>query len=169
MKHWRSGETKVTLARLINRLVFEATGREVCSLSGGQDDGAGARRWTIVIAALILVQILGQPALGEPIYLACQGELRARNSGGVTRESFALTIRLDMTAKTAKIGDYEVVPVKTVVDKPDSVFFMTAPGGNFGVSTGGLNRYSGALWLHVISNNGLLLYDGSCKPAAKLF
>jgi hypothetical protein len=61
------------------------------------------------------------------------------------------------------------VPLKTNVDKPDSVFFLAAPGQSLGVSTGGLNRRSGELWLHVISTDGLLLYDGTCKPAANLF
>jgi hypothetical protein len=60
----------------------------------GRDEDAMMRRWTIVFAALIL----GQPALAEPIHLACHGELRVRSAGGETRESFTLTIGLDTTA-----------------------------------------------------------------------
>jgi len=80
------------------------------------------------------------------------------------------SLAVDLAAGTVAVGNYEPAPI--VGDRNrDTVVFMAKPEWSVGVSTGTLNRITGAASIHIIplTGKGLYIFDGTCKPAAKLF
>ena len=119
---------------------------------------------------LTLAAMLASTAQAEPTHLACRGELRVINAGGVTTaDKYDLSLAIDMNARSVTVDSYE--PVKFLGDiKGDTVVFMADPGTIAGVSTGTLNRITGAASIHIISPmEGLRIFEGTCKQAQKLF
>ena len=120
--------------------------------------------------AYLRAAALTSSALAEPAHLACSGKLRVVNAGGVTiADKYDLSLAIDMNARSVTVDSYE--PVKIMGDaKGDTMVFMADPGTIAGVSTGTLNRITGAASIHVISPiDGLRIFEGTCKQAQKLF
>lgn len=123
-------------------------------------------RLLIIAAALII----GPVAKANHLVFACYGEMRRLGVAGIghTPEKYSLALKIDLEARTLTIGNYQPVPFLGITD--DDLTFMAKPEMTTGISTGGFNRITGALWTHIISlEGGLLGFDGICKPAKKLF
>ena len=124
-------------------------------------------RLMLIVAALSI----GSGSRAEPALLACYGKMKVLGPAGVGQspEDYSLSISIDIGAKTIKVSSYP--PMSLMVDPgDDTVAFITKPGSTEGVSTGGLNRVTGAVWMHILPpGGGLLGFDGVCKPAKKLF
>jgi hypothetical protein len=101
----------------------------------------------------------------DAIHLACAGDLYIR--GQVEKHVFSMAIDLESRAVT--IQGYDPVPMFGDTSR-ETVAFMARPGSLGGVSTGTLNRMTGATSVHIISQiDGLLIFEGLCKPTQRLF
>jgi hypothetical protein len=123
-------------------------------------------RLMMIIAVLIIAPV----AQAEPVLLACHGEMRVLGPAGFGQapESRVLSLAIDLRARTVTIEGYDPVPLPEPSDD-DKVVFVNY-GATVGVSTGAVNRKTGALWVHIIPRDGGLLgFEGVCKPAKKLF
>jgi hypothetical protein len=124
--------------------------------------------WRIVaLGVAIAAASIPASARAEPVRLVCEGAVRAIVEGRVVppaKDVRVLTI--DLSAKTVTVEGYDTVPIMGEPD--DMVVFMADRRQAFGVSTGTVNRVSGAASIHIISD-GLIIFEGICKPAQKLF
>jgi hypothetical protein len=115
----------------------------------------------------IMVAISGATkAKADPVTLACYGEMRVLGQAGIDQRPWkdSLSIVIDQQAQTITVGNYQPVPL--VGNPQDStVAFVAKPASRYGVSTGTLNRITGAASIFILPlNGGLLLFDGICKP-----
>jgi hypothetical protein len=76
---------------------------------------------------------------------------------------------IDMEARTVTVDGFDTVPMLGDTSS-ETVAFMAQPASLAGVSTGTVNRTTGAAQVHIISQiDGLLVFRGVCKPAQPLF
>jgi hypothetical protein len=92
--------------------------------------------------------------------------------GGVStpEEPWSFSLIIDTDKKTAKVDDYE--PVELFGDSSRNTVVFMPPGtrtGNYGVSTGTLNRLTGETSINIIRDDGLRITRGICKSARRLF
>ena len=86
-----------------------------------------------------------------------------------TANKYGLSLAIDMNARSVTVEGHEPVPIMGDA-KGDTVVFIADPGTIAGVSTGTLNRITGAASIHIISPmEGLRIFEGTCKQAQKLF
>jgi hypothetical protein len=65
-------------------------------------------------------------------------------------------------------GEMRTLGIAGIGERPEK--YSVSPGSNLGVSTGTLNRITGAVSIHILPfGGGLLGFDGICKPAKALF
>jgi hypothetical protein len=119
------------------------------------------------ILVTVIVAATGIALAAEPLRLACEGEARLQNANGETIDKDVLSVTIDLVAKTVTVGSRGAVPIVSNPDADTEVF--TEPGSREGVSTGTLNRFTGAASIHIIRTDGLYNFFGTCKPAGKLF
>jgi hypothetical protein len=119
-------------------------------------------RWMVIVIVLVISQI----AHAEPVLLACYGEIR--NARSEQTEKYALPVRIDLQAGTVRVENYEAVPFMGPPED-DTVAFIAKPETKIGVSTGSINRITGQASIHIIRNDGLLIFEGNCRRAEKLF
>ena len=119
------------------------------------------------ILALLPLIVGCQPAF--PVHFACDGEMRVLTANDEVTMKQVFSLAVDLAAGTVTVGDYEPVPI--VSDQNDTVVFMAKLEWTKGVSTGTLNRITGKASMHIIplTGKGLYTFNGTCKPAAKLF
>jgi hypothetical protein len=123
--------------------------------------------WVICGAITFFVLSASSVSLAEPVRFACEGEMSLQNAGGETTEKRLLSLVIDQAEGTVTVDNYGTVPILGQSD--EALSFMAKPGARDGVSTGLINRFTGAAWVHIISPYGLLKFDGRCKPAKRLF
>lgn len=107
-------------------------------------------------------------ARADRVHLACDGEMRVLPTGEVD-EKYVLTLTIDLRARTATVGSYAPVPMSSK-SEGDTVVFQAEPDSTYGVSTGTLDRFTGAASIHIITlTHGLYMFHGTCRAAQKLF
>lgn len=119
-------------------------------------------------AALILVLTLSAEGRAEATYLSCSGTLRLVHAGISSEQPFTFSLTINADKKTVMVDDYE--PVQWLEDRSKNIvtFEASSPLSSFGVSTGTLNRITGAARIHILQD-GLRILTGICKSAQKLF
>lgn len=125
--------------------------------------------WSFLAVITPIFVLVCAEAYAEPVTLACSGTLRALR-GGVSspEEPWTFALIVDTDKKIVTVQDYEPVTIAGDASK-NTIVFMASPTTNiYGVSSGTLNRLTGAASIHII-NDGLQIIDGICKPARKLF
>ena len=125
-------------------------------------------RWLMMVLATLFI---GAVAHAEPVLLACYGEMHVLGVAGVRQlpEKYSLPIAIDVETKSIKVGTYDLLPLMGD-PKDDTVGFLAKPGSKYGVSTGTLNRVTGAASINFLPpEGGVLGFEGICKPAKKLF
>jgi hypothetical protein len=122
-------------------------------------------RLATIIALLPLIVGCKQ----HPARFACDGEMRVLSADDEVTMKQVYSLAVDLAAGTVTVGNYEPAPI--VGDRNDTVVFMAKPEWTVGVSTGTLNRITGEASIHIIplTGKGLHIFEGTCKPAAKLF
>jgi hypothetical protein len=122
---------------------------------------------SLMLAAAMMIG----PAKAEPVTLSCYGEMRMLGRAGVGQppEKYSMPIVIDQEAKTITVDHYE--PLALFGDTQGTeVAFIAKPGSSYGVSTGLLNRITGAASIHIFPlAGGVLGFEGICKPSKKLF
>lgn len=138
-----------------------------CALAARWESARQPRLAGFILAALIVAP----SARADPIILVCYGEMRTLGLAGIgeTPEKYSLPIVIDQQAKTIAVGDYEPLPFST--DPQDNKIGFTAkPGSNYGVSTGILDRITGAASIHFLPRDGgVIWFEGICKRSKTLF
>jgi hypothetical protein len=121
------------------------------------------------VIALIFVLVCAGACTEEPVALACSETLRQIQAGvSSLAEPWTFVLTVDTDKKIVTVEKYEPVPIAGDASKT-TVVFMASPATNiYGVSSGTLNRLTGAASIHII-DDGLRIIDGICKPAQKLF
>jgi hypothetical protein len=100
-------------------------------------------------------------ACAESVSLSCSGTLRVLQAGVSSPVTFALVV--DADNKIVTVADYEPVPIVGDAFKSTLVFTASPPTNIYGVSSGTLNRLTGAASIHII-DDGLQIITGICKP-----
>jgi hypothetical protein len=122
-------------------------------------------KWMVILTALTTSQVA---LAADPVHLACNGGMRVVNANNVVAENYTVSLAIDLQAGTLTVDGYE--PVQIVDDRGDTVVFEAKPETKTGVSTGTLNRITGAASIHIIkSTRGLHIFEGTCKRGEKLF
>ena len=127
-----------------------------------------------ILRCIILIAVLlgaafavanGQShASTKPVQLSCTGTMRKTP----VQSDYTVALTIDFDEKTVTVGSYSPIPIMSDVND-NTVVFMTNERARPGVSTGTINRLTGAASVHIISLNGLLIFNGICKPAQRLF
>jgi hypothetical protein len=120
------------------------------------------------ILATGLMSITVCVASAEPVHLACVGEVRLQNASGETVDHDTLSVVIDQTAGTVTVGSRAPVQIMSKPDA-DALVFQARPGSREGVSTGTIDRFTGASSIHIIRSDGLYKFYGQCRPAQRLF
>jgi hypothetical protein len=118
-------------------------------------------RFILIVASALMISGVVR---AEPLHLACHGEIHT--PANPKPERYTLTIVLDLAQQTISTEHYGSAPF---VDKPENETVAFLNNTNKGISTGTLNRYSGELSLHIITPDGLLIFNGTCTRAERLF
>jgi len=125
----------------------------------------------LVPAGLLLGGSLAIPVAraDDLLLLACYGEMRTLGLAGVGQEpeKYSLSIVIDQQAKTIKVGDYDPLPFLEHPYDPQhsTVQFTAGLESKYGVSSGALNRTTGAASIHIHpTGGGVLGFEGACKP-----
>jgi hypothetical protein len=106
-------------------------------------------------------------ARADPVQLSCTGKMTA--SVRDVCDDYTIALKVDLLAKTVTAGSYGTVPILGDTDG-DTVAFMATKGSTAELSSGTLNRITGAVGVHIITfTDGLYRFYGTCKPAQKLF
>jgi hypothetical protein len=94
----------------------------------------------------------------QQVTLACSGTLRVLQ-GGVSspEEPWTLSLAVNTEKKSVTVGSYEPTPVFGDASKDTIVFMMASLANNYGVSTGTLNRITGAVSVHIF-DEGLRIH-----------
>jgi hypothetical protein len=146
------------------------TTSRIASINGFAPVHAGAPSFAVrpSILALAFLSLAGSAARGsEPVQLSCAGKMTATVRD--VSEDYTISLTVDLTAKTVTAGSYGTVPILDGIDG-DTVVFMANKGATHGLSSGTLNRITGAVSVHVITlTDGLYKFYGVCKRAQKLF
>jgi hypothetical protein len=120
--------------------------------------------WTV----LELDDVLALPGCMDtgPVTLACSGTIYGGPDGALP---WTFSIVVDTEKKVATVDNYAPAPIAGDASK-DTVAFMAAhpPSNEYGFSSGTLNRITGAASIYIM-NDGLRVFNGTCKPAPKLF
>jgi hypothetical protein len=77
-----------------------------------------------------------------------------------------MTVNLD--AKTVIVDSYDPVPIESAKDIVEFSAVGTTTS-SYGVSSGEINRISGAASVRINTEGGLLVYSGTCKRGQRLF
>jgi len=83
------------------------------------------------------------------------------------KKPWTFSLIIDIDKKTATVNDLPPVPIMGDTSKNIIVFMASRQTSNYGVSSGTLNRLTGATRIHIIED-GLQILIGTCKPARKL-
>ena len=108
-------------------------------------------------------------ASAEVTSLSCSGASRTIQSGVPTRkERWTFSLIVDVHKKTVTVNDLPPVPIMGDTSKNTIVFKKSPEMSNYGVSTGTLNRLTGATRVHMIMQDGLQIVIATCKAARKM-
>ena len=105
-------------------------------------------------------------AEAQPVTLACYGDMRRLGPDGANEqpEKYSLKITIDQQTKTAKVEDYEPVPLFPT-GSPDTFVFAEDKGSKPGVSFGTLDRSTGQVSIDFDTEVGLVGFEGVCNPS----
>jgi len=119
-------------------------------------------RITIIIFALALAG----PARAEPVTLSCDGEISKLGSEDQGHSRYAMTITMDLQAKTAtitidtaKIENYEASIVQLA--EPNIIAIVGDPASMREVG-GEVNRVTGSTLINFYSGHGSFEFSGIC-------
>ena len=121
-------------------------------------------RWVLILLALT---ISGLAQAEPPIFLACSGDLvdHAHDAS----EKRAIIVAVSMEARTLTVLGYEPVAIISEAADGTVAFGSTERGVITGVTAGKLNRITGLTSIVFKTNEGVQIFDGTCKRAEKLF
>ena len=125
---------------------------------------ASLMRWVLVLTALTAS---GLAQAEPPIFPACSGDMR--DHAHATSEKRAIIIAVSLEARTLTVLGYD--PVAIISEATDGTvgFAATERGVVNGVTAGKLNGITGLTSIDFKTNDGVQIFDGSCKRAEKLF
>lgn len=118
---------------------------------------------TLVLFFFVVVS--GQ-AVAEHATLACVGRVRLLASGrqvNPTEDRTSISISVDVEGKAFTMNGDETWPLSGNT----SGDVIVAMSDSRGSAT--LNRITGAVSLHTIESTGLKIFEGTCRPAERLF
>jgi hypothetical protein len=118
---------------------------------------------------LIFLLAICAEAKAELASLSCSGTFRAIRAGVSTpEEPWTFSLIVDVDKKTVTVNDLPSVPILGDATENTIAFMASRETSDYGVSTGTLNRITGATQIHIIQD-GLQILTGTCKAARKLF
>ena len=125
---------------------------------------ANLMRWVLVLTALT---VSGLAQAEPPIFLACSGDLA--DHANATSQKRAIIIAVSLETRTLTVLGYD--PVAIISEATDGTvgFAATERGVVNGVTAGKLNRITGLTSIDFKTNDGVQIFDGTCKRAEKLF
>jgi hypothetical protein len=123
----------------------------------------------IRILPLMFLHLASAEANAEVVSLACLGTSRVPFAS--PEEHWTFVLKVDLDRRTVTVNDLPSVPFFGDSEKDTVVFIASPPSSQPGVSSGSLNRLTGAVRVHIIIDEGgqLQIVTGTCKPATKLF
>ena len=121
-------------------------------------------RWVLILLALT---ISGLARAEPPIFLACNGDMR--DHAHATSEKRAIIVAVSIEARTLTVLGYEPVAIISEAADGTVAFGSTERGVVNGVTAGKLNRITGLTSIDFKTNDGVQIFDGTCKRAEKLF
>ena len=121
-------------------------------------------RWVLILLALT---ISGLAQAEPPIFPACSGDMR--DHAHATSEKRAIIIAVSLEARTLTVLGYD--PLAIISEATDGTvgFAATERGVVNGVTAGKLNGITGLTSIDFKTNDGVQIFDGTCKRAEKLF
>jgi hypothetical protein len=172
--------TVVALAQTAGGAFANVLGRGIARLNDVRGENADkpmtrkkttprtAQPATIRILPLIFLLVLCAEVSAEVASLSCSGTVRAIRAGmSMPKKPWTFSLIIDIDKKTATVNDLPPVPIMGDTSKNIIVFMASRQTSNYGVSSGTLNRLTGATRIHIIED-GLQILIGTCKPARKL-
>jgi hypothetical protein len=117
---------------------------------------------------LVFLQLLcAEATRAEVVSLSCSGTSRVTAK---PEQPWTFALIVDTDRKTVTVDDWPSVPFLEDPSK-NVIAFWPNPPREYGVSTGTLNRITGETSIHIlpVSEGGLQIIRGTCKPARKLF
>jgi hypothetical protein len=118
--------------------------------------------------AMALALVLALPGCMDtaPVTVACSGTLHGGPDGALP---WTFSVVVDTEKKVVTVGNYLPAPIAGDASKDTIVFMAAQPSSDeYGFSSGTLNRITGAASMHIM-NGGPRVFNGTCKPATKLF
>jgi hypothetical protein len=120
----------------------------------------------VVLSAAFGLESGESRADAKTVQLSCTGKVSAV-ARGVTEDAVT-DVTIDLGARSVTIGSWVSAPI--LGDAKGNWVHILADRKNYGVSTGSINRITGAVDVRIITlTDGLYRFEGVCKPAQKLF
>jgi hypothetical protein len=118
---------------------------------------------------MAMLALTSSATWAQPIRLACEGETRTI-TGRIDKDWRTITI--DFAAKTVTVEYIHPAPITRITEEEVS-FASKNPQNDPEVLIGFINRFTGAVHVEITNYSdariGLHSFDGTCKPAQKLF
>jgi hypothetical protein len=117
---------------------------------------------------IIVAVLIGSAGSADPLVLSCSGEIRGSADTAQAPENYSLPILIYEQDKSIQVGNYEPLPLSA--NREDNrIVFQAKPGSTVGLSSGTLDRVTGAASIHIIPiDGGPLDFEGICTPAKRL-
>jgi hypothetical protein len=118
--------------------------------------------WRLITA--FAFTLLSWNAQAQTARLSCEGEVRRQNDGKTDNDIYLVTI--DQAGKAVTVGSWGSASIIGQTDEVLTFVGTESPG----VSSGSINRFTGAAAIHIITmTDGLYSFYGTCKSATRLF
>jgi hypothetical protein len=125
------------------------------------------------ITAVVLVLLFAGPAKAAPVTLSCDGEISKLSSDDQRHARYAMTITMDLQAKTAtitidtaKIENYEASIVQLA--EPNLIAIVGDPQSKQEVG-GEVNRATGSTLINFYTEHGSFEFSGICTSKKPLY